>query len=1020
MRTCPLTNRDTVASTECDRRRPRLLRSRRLLALISLALPLLFVPNVTAADEPKVAWTGEKPTEQKSTPSFKPVGDSKATATPVIKPQPKFIGSKPEPQPKQIQPAKPEFRPTATPQAQPVPSRQIDWESQNKQVKPTASPNPDAGIRPVVFQSAPGENSPALPNVGTIPQPAPVTVPEPAPTPRLLPAPEAKDEEAFPTHLPSVRLPAPAEAPPKTPKLPFGIGQPVNKPTGQLPPAATQPILADDGDDDDDTPSVLLPAPRTTLLQGKQPKARQPDQLPQPKRPKGPLEDTEIEDAEILVGAARNAARERNFTLAIRRYLRYMQLEPDDNAVLAELGGVYFQADMLEDAVKVFEDLIRRNPERKRDYLLTLSDIALRDRNFQAAIARLYEVLNLAADDEGLGVRAVRLDAATRLSQIYFIIGQYPKACELYNKYFPGLETNDPDVPSRFPNLLLDFERPNEALEFLEPLLVRNPDSAELLAAKVRGQAMKKDARAVEQALKEFLERAPQDVDTRLALVKQLMGMEQFDTANTVLGELANISPNYTPMVIVQAELYVRSYRLTQARLALDSVKPSGKRQEREWMMTRAGFHQAAGEFTQAKLLYQELAQRDPLDDQVRTELGNLFAQTGETERAKAELGKVPPSAPSWRLARRSLANVFASQRQFDVAIEILDDLLREAPWDEYVLLDYMRVLTRANKQNRAVEIATGYLQVGPPYPTAEAIVRAALGRVYLDTGKPLEADREFAASIAASYRKPTLAVYGLTRISHAFGNPVQFPPPGMSYNLYDELRFRIQLSDLYAEDYDDLHALEFAESALRMDPFNLAAMVRIAEAHQRISRQTGLISDAVHAAKSVMSSSPANHRGLLTLARAYAIGLDFEASAETYRKLSELDLDATTPKRDMARILYAGRFYEASEMAYNSIASPDPSVSFRAALQSMSTRVPNGKLALESLAMGQVPPENLQREIQHLCTQIPDPLVHAGLQSALADYEARVRDIESAQREAEAKRYKGLRDLTEIGRAHV
>ena len=826
-----------------------------------------------------------------------------------------------------------------------------------------------------------------------------------------------------PTSRPdSSQLPG-APAMPVFPGLPSAI--PTNTPSLTNPAKTAEPS-------DDDIPSVALPPPRS--LKANQNTVGQPTEvLPKPRElprdvtdPLGPsdvpppkkLDGTtngDVTRAEVLLGAARNDAKQGNYDAAITKYEQFLKLK-SDNEVLAEFGGVLFQADRLADATKIFEELVRRVPAKARDYLIILSDLAVRGGDNGLAISRLYEVLALASDEKLAGARVVRLNAAARLAQVYLVELQFPKACEIYNKYFSGLKPDDPDLPSRFVGLLLDLERPKVAVQFLPPLLERDAESPELLANQVRANAMLGDRFKTLQALEQLQTKAPRDIDARMSLASSLMDIEEYDVANAVFSQLVVVRPNYPPAQILQAELFVRTFRLTQARMTLDGVKPVGLPQEREWMLTRAGYHEAAGEFTQAQLLYAELLRRDPFDYKSRVKLGELYSGTKELEKAKAEFSKVPPTTRYWRTAKRGFAGVLTQQRKFDQAIDTMDETLRDAPWDPQTVAAYVRILSRSGSAGRAFEVASGYLQAGSPYPTAEATVRAAFGRVLYDAGKPLDADQQFAAALAASYRKSPLAIYGLTRMLHQYGGPLQFPPPALAQQPIDELRYRLLLCDFYTDDHDDQHALEFAMGAMRIDPQNIAAMVRVADAYQRISRQTGKIDDAVHACKAVLACSPANSRALITLARAYAIGQKYPAAAETYQRLASLDVEASLPKRELARVYYADHQYELSHQAYLSTGTPDPASAFRQSLQTIATRVPQGKLALEGIALGKLPPEQLRGEVEKLATNVQDPLLAAGLRAAASDYEARVAEVRGAELEDRAKSAKGLRDLTAIG----
>ncbi|MGL6095310.1 MAG: tetratricopeptide repeat protein [Fimbriiglobus sp.] len=828
---------------------------------------------------------------------------------------------------------------------------------------------------------------------------------------------------AIPGGPPTITLPPGGPLP-----LPGVLGLPGGSPVLVQVPAP--PTLA--------TPPETAPAPRLVPVPATKPDEESsllppprsfPDLPPSPKSAAGPDGSTppkkaDAEQLAVLLGAARNAAKQGDFDLAIARYEQYYRLNPEDVKGLEELAGAYFQADRLGEAATAYELLIRtfRNqPADKRDdvqaarILLILSDLAIRANDPSRAISRLFETLAVASDDKLQGARAVRLDAAARIAQMYLSEDQYPKACDTLLKYFAGIRVDDKDVPVRLVGLLLDLERPKVALQYLPPLVERFPEDPELYAAQVRAYAMLGDRLRTTQAVEVLQAKVPKAVDTRISLATQLIGIEEFDFACQVIAQAQAVRPANNDIGITLARAQVATFRLTQARLTLDAVKPVGPRQERDWMLVRARSHLASGEWTQSKLLYDALLKRDPFDFEARLGLGDVYSTSRELEKAKGEYCKVPPTSRFWRPARRGHALALSTQRHFRPAIDMLEETLREAPWDPQTVAVYLRVLGRAGMGKKAVEVATGYLQTCPPLPSAEATVRASFGRALMDTAQPLEADQQFAAALVASRHKSALAVYGLTRIGHMFGDPLRFPPPALADQPVDELRYRVLLADYYTDDRDDVHSLEFAIAAIRLDPQNLAAMTRAADAQQRIARQTGKVDDAVGAAKAVIACSPSNNRALFALARTLSIGKFYADSATAYQRLVSLDTEAALPKRELARVYYTDHQFELAHDTYLSTASADPVAAFRQTLQTIATRTPAGKTTLDGLALAKLPPDEIRSEVNKVVANCQDPLLAAGLLAAVGDYEARVVDAKGAELEARAKDFKGLRDLSAI-----
>lgn len=755
-------------------------------------------------------------------------------------------------------------------------------------------------------------------------------------------------------------------------------------------------------------PSVGLPLPRIVPRNALEPGRTGPEASETPADPNA------VTNAAVLLASARNAVNQGNLSLAIERFQSYLRLKPDDAEAREELAGVYFQADRPEDVVRVYEELVRRNPRKSAQYQIALSSAALRLRQYEAAVCRLQDAIALTMDTSIPGNRRLRFAAASRLGQVFLIQNQYPKAAEIL-KQLAALPVDDEDLPAEYVDFLLDLEKPAEALKYIASLLEVDPENAQVLTAQVRAYALLGDRPRAFQVLSTLPEKIPKDVDERLGLAQALIPSQDFDLAEAVLGQVAGVRPTSVSYQLISAEALIRQYRLAQAKVTIAAIRPTSRLQDRDLALTRAGYHIAAGEYIQAKLIYTTLLRADPFDAAVHFNLGDLYLVLAEYEKAKAEYAKIPQTEPVWRAARRGLATTLATQHRFPEALDILDDLFRCAAWDAQTVAVFLQVLTDSGDCDRAAEIGRGYRNAGPPTRSADATARAALGHALLDCGKLLEAEQQFVAALTLSYKKSISAMYGMMRLGLRNGEPCRFPPVSVADQPFDELRVRMEMIDLFAGDHDDQYALEFALAAIKLDPQNVAAMIRMAEAQQRIARQSGKIIEAVQACKAVLMISPTNNRGLLALARVLAIGRDFPAAAETYQQIIALDQDLTVPKREVALVYYGDHQYPAAHAAYRSVSFPDPDTEFRQSVQAIAAKAPQVLMAVEGLTAGPLPGPKLRSELGKVLSVCPDPVMAAGLQNAALDYEARMAEIKGAELEDRAGEHLGLRNLTAI-----
>ena len=510
-------------------------------------------------------------------------------------------------------------------------------------------------------KATPGAPATATPGSGLVPvSSGGVSLPPLPPIPQIGTGGAAGVPNSLPP-LPGPPVPL-AQAPPPGPTVPQVPGTPAPTPPAPTPPPPTTP------------PSVPLPPPRATPP----PSIGLPPPRTIPDTDAG--DSSDVPDSVVLLASARNAVRQNDLPLAITRFEQYLRIKGDDVEVREELAGIEFRADRLADATREYERLIRENPRKAATYLITLAAIAVRQQQYAAGEARLTDAIGLTVDESQPGHRRTRLVAASRLAQLFLILGQYPKAVGVGQQYLAGLTADDDDVPPEYVELLLDLEQPEKALAFVGPLLELNPEDATVLTARVRAYAQLGDRAKAYPAIDGLPEVIPDDVDARLKLAQDLVRGQDFDLAELVLQQISGVRPQYPPAQIVQANALVRQYRLGQAKAAIAAIRPNSNYQDRDYALTRAGFHEAAGEYIQAKLVYKTILQSNPFDAPTHLAFGGLYAGMSEYEKAKAEYSKVPPDHPSWRPARRGLAAALVAQRRFPEALDVLDELARCAP----------------------------------------------------------------------------------------------------------------------------------------------------------------------------------------------------------------------------------------------------------------------------------------------------------------------------------------------------
>jgi len=721
----------------------------------------------------------------------------------------------------------------------------------------------------------------------------------------------------------------------------------------------------------------------------------------QPKR-----KDQTKEDRAILLSAARNAVKQGNFELGVARYEEYLRRYGDDAIVQKEYAGVLFSANRLDQAVEQYQRLLADQPDNAT-LRLTLGDIFLANQEYRKAAAEFLRVLQRTPAD---------LNAAARLARAYALDEDMPRALAVFDEYLAGLLPGDVRAPSGIGALLLDLDRPAEAVRFLGAALEQRPDDLEARADLVRAYLSLGERDKALAALEELDRIAPRAIPVRQALAETLYQSDEYEIAGRLYGQILKIDPTNVFAQVGMARVAIQLFDPMQARQILAGISPTGPVQ-RIYSLTRAEYHQLVGEYIEAKEIYGNLLGKNPVDYEVRLALAKLQAYIHEYEKAKAEYSKVPPDSVLGRKARLGFAAALFDQRFFEQAAKTCQALLAENPANGEAAGLLARSLAKVGQVDKAEALCRDFLRVNAAHDRPCIAVRFALARILLDAGQFGEAAREYSALLERPAARVPAAYYGLARAQTKLGALDQgrqtlaaITGPGV-----EEARTRLLLADLFAGDFEDPPAVEMCEAVLKQDHGNLAALIRLADAQQCQARLSGRRACAVHTAETILALSPTNVRGRLALARDYASTSAYCDAAATYQQLISLDSTFTAPQRELARVLFSAHDFNASAAAYQQEQRPSADEVLRLDLSSLAQREPRVRGQLDLLVHTHLPTDVLRDESAKLAAGAPDPEVRAALQRILADYEARSKEQLGAFLEGEAKSKKDFRSYSAI-----
>jgi predicted Zn-dependent protease len=700
-------------------------------------------------------------------------------------------------------------------------------------------------------------------------------------------------------------------------------------------------------------------------------------------------------DRAVLLGAARNAVRMRNWESAVARFEEFFRRFGRDEADLRkEYAGVLVQAGRLPQAIGEYQDLLNRFPH-DAEVRTALADLAVRVKDYRRAVGLLGPSLQREPGN---------LELATRLARAYVFEDDFPRAVQIYAQYLARLRPGEDRVPDALAALLVDLERPAEAIAFLQPQLAKRPAALELQTTLVRALAKLGDRPRALEALGQIAGTGPEVVKALLDLGDTLYASEDSEIAAAVFARLLQADPGNGAALIGLARMHIQQYQPEQARALLEGFSPAAAL-KRRYLQARAEYHQLVGEYADAKQVYERFLREDENDHESRLSLGALYEEPlREDERAKAEYGKIPPTAAQYRLARVGIAATLTNQRSFPEAVAVCRALLAEYPGDGNAAGQWAHTLGKAKRYDEAVAVCRAFLEANARNTPAVRTVRLALGLVLLEAHRRQEAVHEFEQVLALPGGRTTATLYGLARAAEGEGNADKARQilGGTTGPLQEDARHWVLLADLYIADALDQASLEMANIALQHCPDNLAALIRAVTAASRLARSSGDASQTIALATKALAVSPNNVRARLELARALASAQHFAESIRAYEALIAIDPTARLPRRERARMLQSNSQFAAAQGAYAELLTPPAGELLQARLAELAQREPR----VRSLTCVHLPPDLSSQVLQTELTRTSetDPDAALALNRIFLDYQAACTEQAADRLEAQVK----------------
>ncbi|HKB03743.1 MAG TPA: tetratricopeptide repeat protein [Gemmataceae bacterium] len=749
-----------------------------------------------------------------------------------------------------------------------------------------------------------------------------------------------------------------------------------------------------------------------------------PADIPEPPPRKRKLIGKLSADDEIRLNAAQNAVRLRDFKRAATLMAELLARNPGEYDLRAEYAGILLSAGDTAGAIRELEQVVRAAPNVVA-YRVQLGDAHMAGGQFRSAAGVFVAALEMVGRDPKLADRIPEI--AVRAARAYALDQDFVRAAELMERHLSGIRPDDPRAPAAMGALLLDIDRPYDALPYLiekRKQLLASPEATdeydlrvlEVLANMARGFARTGDRQQALNAIKEMATRAPKQTAIRESLGDLLFELNEHELAGHVYNQVLAVDPAHGPALIGVARVYLETFRPAPAKQILDSFIPNSASQ-RIFLIAYASYHGAVGEYAEAKQIYADMLRRNENDHEVRFALGRLYDVTNEWEKAKAEFAKIPPQEPIGRRARLGFGFALLHQRKFAEAAQAAGQFLRDDPHNPDAAALVVRALAKLGQFDQAVQAGRGFIAAHPRDERGAATVRLAVARALLEANRNLHAAREYEAALSQPAGRVPEAYYGLSRAAERLGNADQARQVmnTVSPAAGSDVRIRVMLADLYFQDFDDDKVIEIINGLLGHEPHNLALLIRLADAQQRLARWSGDPADAFATAHAVLRQSPTNVRGHFVMARSFAVAQDYAKAGVQYDRLIRIDPEYTVPPRELARVLYSDRQYSAARARYDAQLSPTPEERVTRQMALLARRDLRLQKAFGPRLAAPATGPALRAEIARLADSSPDPDVRLSAHRLVCDYDATLAWQEAVRLERDAKELKDYRNYQAI-----
>jgi tetratricopeptide (TPR) repeat protein len=318
-------------------------------------------------------------------------------------------------------------------------------------------------------------------------------------------------------------------------------------------------------------------------------------------------------------------------------------MEPGDLHTLESLGQALLTGDQLDDALKLYDDLIKSDPENV-GALVHIGEIQRRQGKYEDALATIRQARKKAGLADASHNEGWLLEIGYNEGLLLDVLGRYDEAAAVCEKmvdqtshangaYTTEEKNNRSIFLERLGSIYHEQNKTADAIAAYQKLIDMGGDSA------VRGYQNQvdiyRDAKQFEKAVevaRKAVEANPKDRDLKLMLAAEMADVDKTDEGLALAkGLLANTGED-RGIWLELAQMYVRAHRWKEAEEALNKAGTMTSKQEDRvsLLFTKGELAERQKHYEPAEEYFRQALALDPESAMTLNYLGYMLADRGK------------------------------------------------------------------------------------------------------------------------------------------------------------------------------------------------------------------------------------------------------------------------------------------------------------------------------------------------------------------------------------------------------